>query len=360
MRFVDEATITVRSGRGGDGIVSFRREKFVPRGGPDGGDGGRGGDVIVRADPRLRSLLDYRYRRFYRAEDGGRGGPNRRTGRNGRDKVLLVPPGTLVLREDGEVLADLAHPGDEVVVCRGGRGGRGNAHFATPWRQAPDFGTPGGEGEEAVIRLELRLLADIGIVGLPNAGKSSLINRISAAKARVADYPFTTLEPNLGVVEVGPGATFVVADMPGLVAGASRGVGLGTRFLRHCERAKALVYLVDASVEPEEAVQALRTVESELRAHSEEIASRPSLVAANKCDLPGCEPACDALRAEAARRGRAFFTVSALTGAGVRDLVRAMARLALGEPAGPRVDEEPFVARALGQEETRDKGPGKV
>lgn len=333
MRFVDEATITVRSGRGGDGVVTFRREKYVPRGGPDGGDGGRGGHVIVRADPSLRSLLDFRYRRSYRAEDGGRGGPNRRTGRNGRDQVLRVPAGTQVFREDGEALADLVEAGQEVVVCRGGRGGRGNARFATPWRQAPDFATPGGEGEQAVIRLELRLLADIGIVGWPNAGKSSLINRISAAKARVADYPFTTLVPNLGVVEVAPGVTFVVADMPGLVAGASRGVGLGARFLRHCERARALVYLVDAGGECDP-VEALRTVEGELRAHSEELASRPSIIAANKCDLPGSDAAMAAVREEAERLGRPFFAVSALTGAGIPDLVRAMARLALGKSSG--------------------------
>ncbi len=331
MRFVDEATITVASGRGGDGVVTFRREKYVPRGGPDGGDGGRGGHVILRADRSLRSLLDYRYRRAYRAEDGGRGGPNRRTGRNGRNQVLRVPVGTVVLRDDGEVLADLVEAGQEVVVCRGGRGGRGNARFAKPWRQAPDFATPGGEGEQAVIRLELRLLADVGIVGLPNAGKSSLINRISAAKARVADYPFTTLVPNLGVVEVSPGVTFVVADMPGLVAGASRGVGLGTRFLRHCERARALLYLVDASGGGDP-VEALRTVEAELRAHSEDLAARPAIVAANKCDLPGSDAAAETLRREAERLSRPFFAVSALTGAGVPDLVRAMARLALGDP----------------------------
>lgn len=340
MRFVDEATITVRSGRGGDGVVTFRREKYVPRGGPDGGDGGRGGHVIVRADPGLRSLLDYRYRRSYRAEDGGRGGPNRRTGRNGRDQVLRVPVGTVVMREDGEALADLARAGDEVVVCRGGHGGRGNARFARPWRQAPDFATPGGEAEQAVIRLELRLLADIGIVGLPNAGKSSLINRVSAAKARVADYPFTTLVPNLGVVEVSPGVTFVVADMPGLVAGASRGVGLGARFLRHCERARALLYLVDAGGGGDP-VEALRTVEAELRAHSEDLAARPALVAANKCDLPGSDVAAEALRREAERLSRPFFAVSALTGAGVPDLVRAMARLALGEPGRREAPNDP-------------------
>lgn len=333
VRFVDEATITVRAGRGGDGIVSFRREKYVPRGGPDGGDGGRGGHVILRADPSLRTLLDYRYRRSYRAQDGGRGGPNRRTGRSGRDEVLRVPVGTVVFSEHGEVLADLAAAGQEVVVCRGGRGGRGNARFAKPWRQAPDFSTRGAEGEQALIRLELRLLADVGIVGLPNAGKSSLINRVSAAKARVADYPFTTLVPNLGVVEVAPGVSFVVADMPGLVAGASRGVGLGTRFLRHCERARALVYLVDVG-SGDDPVAALRIVEGELRSHSEGLASRPAIIAANKCDLPGTEANIETLRQEAERRSRPFFAVSALTGAGVSDLVQAMARLALGDSSG--------------------------
>jgi len=337
MRFVDEAEITVRSGNGGDGIVSFRREKFVPRGGPDGGDGGRGGHLIVQADAGLRTLLDYRYRRSYRAQDGARGGPNRRTGRSGTDTVLRVPVGTTIFRADGEVLADLVEPGQQVIVCRGGRGGHGNARFARPWRQAPDFATPGEPGEEARIRLELRLLADVGIVGLPNAGKSSLINRISAARARVADYPFTTLVPNLGVVKVAPGVSFVVADMPGLVAGASQGVGLGARFLRHCERASALVYLVDASA-PGDPVSALATVEKELRAHSTELADRPGLIAANKCDLPGTEAAVSRLREEAQRRGRAFFAISALTGLGIPALVEAMARLALGGRARDATD----------------------
>lgn len=331
MRFVDEATITVRAGKGGDGIVSFCREKYVHRGGPDGGDGGCGGHVIVRADSSLQTLLDYRYRKSYRAEDGGRGGPNRRTGRNGRDQILRVPVGTLVLSDEGEVLADLCAAGQEVVVCRGEHGGRGNARFAKPWRQAPDCSTPGGEGEQAVIRLELRLLADVGIVGLPNAGKSSLINRISAARARVADYPLTTLVPNVGVVEVAPGVTFVVAGMPGLVAGASRGVGLGMRFLCHCERARAFVYLVDVSGAGGDQVVALRTVGGELRAHGQDLASRPALVAANKCDLFGSGEETQALRREAERLGRPFYAISARTGDGVPDLVRAMARLALAK-----------------------------
>lgn len=329
MRFVDEACIFVQAGKGGDGIVSFRRERFLPRGGPDGGDGGRGGNVVLKADERLHSLLDYRYRRFYKAEDGGRGGPNRKKGKAGRDVILRVPVGTVVYRENGELIADLSRPGEEVIVCRGGKGGLGNARFATPSRQAPDFATCGSDGEKALIRLELKLLADIGIVGLPNAGKSSLINRISAAKAKVADYPFSTLIPNLGVVEISPGVTFVVADMPGLIEGASKGLGLGTQFLRHCERARGLVYLVDCSpgMDP---VYALDVVEKELKAYSEELWSRPGIVVANKCDVPGALQNAENLRQEAERRSRPFFAISALTGQGVEELVKAMGRLALG------------------------------
>lgn len=330
MRFIDEVWIHVCAGRGGDGIVSFRREKFVPRGGPDGGDGGRGGHVIVRADPSIHTLLDYRYKRRYKAEDGARGGAGRKTGRNGRDVILRVPPGTVVRTLDGEVIADLVNPGDEVIVARGGKGGRGNAHFATPWRQAPDFATKGEPGEARDLHLELRLIADVGIVGMPNAGKSSLINRISAAKAKVADYPFTTLVPNLGVVSVGPDVSFVVADMPGLIAGASEGLGLGTRFLKHCERVKVLLYLVDCSP-GNDPVKALNTVMAEISAHSKEMASRPSIVAANKIDVPGSEEGVEALRCEATRLSLPFFAISALTGEGVEDLVKALGEVVFSE-----------------------------
>ncbi|NOZ00413.1 MAG: GTPase ObgE [Deltaproteobacteria bacterium] len=328
MKFVDEAVITVRSGNGGNGIVSFRREKYVPRGGPDGGDGGDGGDVVFRADPGLKTLLDYRYRRSYKAKNGAPGGSNRKTGRGAKALVLRVPVGTVVHDMNGGVIADLLEPGMEAVIARGGKRGAGNARFTQPWRQAPEFATKGKEGEEVEVRLELKLVADIGLVGLPNAGKSTLINRISRCRAKVADYPFTTLAPNLGVVEVGPGRTFVVGDMPGLIEGAADGTGLGLRFLRHCERARALVHIVDVSVEADP-VSALATVDKELAAHGGELATRTRVIVANKTDMPDCDDACRALEKEALVRGADFCSISALTGEGVHELVGKMARLAL-------------------------------
>lgn len=331
--FVDLAKVYVKAGDGGNGCLSFRREKYVPRGGPDGGDGGRGGDVVCAADPQLHTLRDFRYRTRFLAQRGGDGGSANRHGADGHDLLVRVPVGTVIRdAETGEMLADLAEAGRRVVVARGGRGGRGNARFKSSVNQAPRRTEPGRPGEERWVTLELKLLADVGLVGLPNAGKSTLLSRLTRARPKVGDYPFTTLVPNLGVVEVSPGVTFVVADMPGLVAGAAQGVGLGTRFLRHCERARALLYVVDAGGGGDP-VEALRTVESELRAHSDDLAARPAIVAANKCDLPGSDAAAEALRREAERLSRPFFAVSALTGAGVPDLVRAMARLALGDSA---------------------------
>lgn len=328
MRFIDEAVIIIRSGRGGDGRVSFRREKFVPRGGPDGGDGGRGGDVVFVADPGMKTLLDYHHKRNYRAEDGAKGGTSRKTGKGGEALVLRVPVGTVVYDEaSGEALADLVQPWQREVVAEGGKGGLGNQHFALPWRQAPDFAIPGTDGVEYTTRLELKLLADIGIVGLPNAGKSTLINRISAAKAKVADYPFTTLIPNLGVVQVGD-QSFVVADMPGLIEGAAQGVGLGLQFLRHCERTRALLHLVDAS-EGHDAVHAFEVVEAELAAHGAGLEKKPLVLAANKTDLPGCEANVEALEALARARGVPFFALSGLAGLGLKDLIATLATLAL-------------------------------
>jgi GTP-binding protein len=327
MRFVDEVVITVRSGKGGNGLVSFHREKYVPHGGPDGGDGGRGGDVIFVAEQGLKTLLDFHYHRKHAAENGADGGNNNKTGRGGKDVVLKVPVGTVIFpAEGGEPLADLAEAGRQVVVARGGKAGHGNQNFCLPWRQAPDFATPGGPAVELELRLELKLLADIGIIGLPNAGKSTLINRISAAKAKVADYPFTTLVPNLGVVSLGPDRTFVVADLPGLIEGAAAGAGLGIQFLRHCERTRALVHMVDAS--GPDPVGALQTVERELAAHGGGLADRPVVIVANKIDMPDTEAAVEALRAEAAARRAPFFTLSGLTGLGLKPLVQRMADLA--------------------------------
>jgi len=327
MRFVDEASILVRSGKGGDGMVSFRREKFVPKGGPDGGNGGRGGDVVLTADRRLKTLLDFRYKRQYKAENGAKGGSNRRTGRSGKDLVIRVPVGTIICNISGELIADMKEEEQEVLIARGGRPGAGNSQFALPWRQAPDFATAGKDGEEIDLRLELKLIADIGIIGLPNAGKSTLINRVSSSRARVADYPFTTLVPNLGVVKVGPGESFVIADMPGLIEGASGGTGLGLRFLRHCERAGTLVHLVDVSVD-EDPIESLVLVERELAAHHSELEKKPKVIVANKIDQPGTQAACSKLRRLARDRKALFFSISAITGEGVQELVRKIAELA--------------------------------
>jgi len=246
--FIDEATITVRSGKGGDGAVSFRREKFVPRGGPDGGDGGRGGDIVFVARRRARTLLRFRYDRHFAAEPGGNGTGNKKYGKNGKGITLEVPVGTIVYEQGSdEPLVDLARDGMRAVICRGGRGGRGNAHYATPVRQVPRFAEMGEPAEERALRLELKLLADVGLIGLPNAGKSTLLSHVSAAKPKIADYPFTTLEPHLGVVAVSVERSFVMADLPGLIEGASQGRGRGTEFLRHAERSRLLLHIVDAS-----------------------------------------------------------------------------------------------------------------
>jgi GTP-binding protein len=323
MKFIDEATIQVRSGRGGNGLVSFRREKYVPKGGPDGGDGGRGADVVLEAAPGKRTLLDYHFKRKFRAPDGAPGGPSRRTGRSGETLVLPVPVGTLVFDENGEVLADLVEPGQREVMVKGGKPGQGNARFALPWRQAPDFAIPPGDGEARVLKLELKLLADVGLVGLPNAGKSTLVNRVSKAKARVADYPFTTLIPNLGVVALGD-RTFVVADLPGLIEGAAAGAGLGHQFLRHCERTRVLVHLVDVS-DGGDAVANLEKVRFELAGHGAGLEDRPWVLVASKVDSALSEEPVESLRAWADARGVPFMSISALTGHGIPELIGLMA-----------------------------------
>jgi GTP-binding protein len=332
MRFIDEAVIVVRSGSGGKGCVSFRREKFVPKGGPDGGDGGRGGDVVFEAELGLNTLLDYHFKRRHMAPDGAPGEGRRMSGRGGLDLVLKVPVGTLIFDENGVVLGDLVAAGQQFVVCQGGHPGKGNQNFALPWRQAPDFASPPGPAVEMTVRLELKLLADIGLVGLPNAGKSTMINRISAAKAKVADYPFTTIIPNLGMVQVGD-RSFVVADMPGLIEGAAEGVGLGIQFLRHCERTRALAHLVDVSsgLDP---VESFRVVEGELASHGGGLESKPVVVVATKVDMPDTQDATDALKALALSRGLKFHAVSARTGEGIEALVWTLAGLALS-PVDP-------------------------
>ncbi len=330
--FIDEARISVRAGDGGDGCMSFRREKYVPRGGPDGGDGGRGGSVVLVGDRGLRTLWDQRYRRAYRAARGTHGMGSGRHGRSGEDLEIRVPIGTLVYDADAvegaAPLADLVDDGERFVAARGGRGGRGNARFATATRQAPDFAEPGGPGEERELRLSLKLLADVGLVGLPNAGKSTLLSRISAARPRVAAYPFTTLTPSLGVVEQGDDR-FVVADIPGLIEGASDGAGLGDRFLRHVERTRVLVHLLDAAAwlfEDRDPVDDYETLRRELARYDAGLAERTELVAINKLDAVDdrgrLDPVEDALRGRCA----GVYRISGATGEGIAALLEGTAR----------------------------------
>jgi GTP-binding protein len=320
--FVDYAVIHVYGGTGGSGAEAFRREKGVPRGGPSGGDGGRGGDVILRADRHLTTLLDYRYQQHYRAERGQHGQGNNRTGRDGASLILRVPPGTVVRDADtGEFLGELLEDGQELVVARGGRGGRGNAAFATPTRRAPRIWEPGEEGEQRRIVLELKLIADVGLVGKPNAGKSTLLAAISAARPKIADYPFTTLTPNLGVVELPGSRTYVVADIPGIIEGAHDGKGLGLRFLRHIERTRTLAYLVPVDAEdPQGEYEVLRR---ELEAYSPELAARPHCVVLTKADLlaPGQDP--PKIHAPAAW---GTFVISAVARRGLGDLLESLWR----------------------------------
>ena len=284
MQFIDQARIAVRAGRGGDGIVAFRREKYVPAGGPSGGDGGRGGDVLLVADANLQTLLDFKYRRLFAADDGRRGGPNRSTGASASTLTIRVPCGTEVRDcRTGILLGDLTHPGEELLVAAGGRGGLGNAHYLSNRNRAPEKFTEGKEGEEWLLQLELKLLAEVGIIGLPNAGKSTLIAVLSAARPKIADYPFTTLVPNLGVVRRPSGDGTVFADIPGLIAGAARGAGLGHDFLRHIERTRMLLHLVDAGAE--DVLGDLKVVKDELAAYGQGLGDRPSLVVLNKMEL---------------------------------------------------------------------------
>jgi len=334
--FIDEARIRVKAGDGGNGCVAFRREKYVPRGGPSGGDGGRGGDVILVASEHYNTLLHFRFNPEHKAERGRHGEGNNRTGRDGASIELPVPVGTLVFDEEtGELLYDFTRAGDRFVVARGGRGGRGNARFATSTHQTPTEHEPGFPGEERRLRLELKLLADVGLVGFPNAGKSTLISRISAARPKIADYPFTTLEPHLGVVDAGEDRTFVVADIPGLIEGAHLGHGLGTRFLRHIERTRLLVHLVDVSeASGRDPVQDFHVVMRELESYSAELAAKPMIVAASKIDIAKNRERVEALEDLARGLGLPCYRISGVTGEGVASLIRAMAERVFA-PAAP-------------------------
>ena len=333
--FTDLSHINVKGGDGGAGCMSFRREAFVPKGGPDGGDGGHGGSVIVEADAQLSSLIDYRYKHHFRAGRGTHGQGARRYGRDGEDLVLKVPLGTIVRELDPQTqtpmyqIADLTQPGERVIVAPGGAGGRGNIHFVTSVRRAPAFAEKGEPALEHWIELEMKLMADAALVGMPSVGKSSIIARISAARPKVADYPFTTLVPNLGVARATSGQSFVAADVPGLIEGASEGKGLGHQFLRHIERTALIMHVVDVTggYEGRDVIEDYVTINAELAAYASELAVRPQVVVANKCDLPGCEEAVERLRAAAEADGHEFFAVSAATGLGLDALVNRVAAM---------------------------------
>ena len=323
--FVDEASITVRGGDGGNGCVSFRREKFVPLGGPDGGDGGNGGAVVLVADPGQFTLQAFRYRNLFRGERGRHGQGANKTGRSGREMRITVPVGTLVLdAERLNILADLNRPGETFLAAASGRGGRGNARFATSTHRSPTRHDPGSPGEQRVLKLELKLLADVGLIGFPNAGKSTLISRLSAAKPKIADYPFTTLEPHLGVVDCGDYRSFVVADIPGLIEGAHEGAGLGDRFLRHVERCRLLLHLVDVSSAERDPVRGIEVLDHELRSYRREMADRPQVLVLTKADAVQDDAPMERVRAYAETRGRSCLTISAVTGQGLAELIQAV------------------------------------
>ncbi len=324
--FFDEAKIYVKGGDGGNGCVSFRREKYVPFGGPNGGDGGKGGDVYLVVNPHLNTLIAFKRRRHFKAQRGGHGRGKNQTGRSGQDLLIEVPPGTVVRdAETGEFIADLTKPGQKVLVARGGRGGRGNAAFATPTNQAPRIAERGEPGQERWLHLELKLIADVGIVGVPNAGKSTLLAAVSAARPKIADYPFTTLEPNLGVVALDEATSFVMADIPGLIEGASRGAGLGHTFLRHIERTRLIIHLLDgASPDP---LRDYEVINEELALFDEKLAAKPQLVVLNKIDLPQAQAVWPAVKEAMEARGQPVLCISALTGQGVREMLGRVAEM---------------------------------
>lgn len=345
--FYDKAKVYVKGGDGGNGVVAFRREKYVPLGGPSGGDGGSGGSVIFEADEGLRTLVDFRYQRHYKAERGEHGQGKGMHGRGAGDLIVRVPVGTVIRNaETGEFIIDMTQHGQRVAVAAGGRGGRGNARFATATNKAPRTAEKGEPGEEKWVSLELKLLADVGLVGFPNAGKSTLISRMSAAKPKIADYPFTTLVPNLGVVKMPDGDSFVVADIPGLIEGAHHGAGLGHEFLRHIERTRVLIHVVDtAASEGRDPLEDFAAINRELKAYNPALAGRPQIVAASKMDLPGAEENYRRLKNKLAGQF-ALFPISAVTGEGVEPLLYMVAEtLAQTGPAEPFSLEEEKVTR---------------
>jgi GTPase len=345
--FHDTAKIYIKSGDGGRGVVSFRREKYAPMGGPDGGDGGRGGALILRVDGQMATLQHFRYHQHFKAENGQPGKGQKMAGKDGEDLFIDVPPGTTAYDDEtDDILADLMEPGETAVLLPGGKGGLGNVHFKSSVHQAPRMAELGEPGVELWIRLEMKVIADVGLVGFPNAGKSTLLAAASAARPKIADYPFTTLQPNLGVVEVGgrDGDTFVIADIPGLIEGASEGVGLGHEFLRHVERTRLLAHIVDGSggLEGRDPLADFDTIKREVESYSEELASKPRIVVINKLDIPEARENAEILRIELEERGESVFEISGVTGEGVRELMQAMSQLLaeIPRPERPRMSDE--------------------
>lgn len=322
--FVDFAEIYIKAGDGGNGAVSFRREKYIPNGGPDGGDGGAGGNVVFIADTGLRTLMDFRYKRKYIAERGENGGKRNRSGKSGEDLVVKVPMGTIVKdKETGRIIADISREGQKVIIACGGRGGAGNQHFATPTRQVPNFARSGNPGQEFTAILELKMIADVGLLGFPNVGKSTLLSMVSSARPKIANYHFTTLSPNLGVVSLGEGESFVLADIPGLIEGAHEGAGLGHKFLRHVERTRLLIHVVDiAETDGRDAISDFDVINRELELYNPELAKRPQIIAANKTDALYETDKLEKFRVEMEKRGYKVFGISAATKQGVDELIK--------------------------------------
>jgi len=320
VKFIDEVIITVCSGAGGKGCVSFRREKFIPRGGPDGGDGGKGGDIVLKTTSRKRTLYQFRYQKQFKAKNGAHGQGKKKTGKNSQDLTIELPPGTQVTDVDtGQVIRDLIKPGETFVPARGGRGGQGNARFKTSKNRTPRFAQPGEPGETKTLKLELKLLADVGIIGLPNAGKSTLITAVSSARPKIGDYPFTTLFPSLGVVQTGWAESFVVADIPGLIKGAHKGTGLGIRFLRHIERTRIIIHLIDVSaIDMNNPLHAYNTVNKELAMYNRKLTEKSQIVVLNKIDLPDVREG--AKKFQSALKEKQVILISALTGKGIENL----------------------------------------
>jgi len=331
MKFLDEALISVQSGHGGNGCVSFRREKYVPRGGPDGGDGGKGGDVLFKTSPRMHTLYDFRFKKHLKTKRGQHGRGKAQSGRNGEDLIISVPPGTLIKEaETGQLLKEFFKRDETYVVARGGRGGLGNRHFTSSRNRAPRYAKQGEPGQTLSLKLELKLIADVGITGLPNAGKSTLVSKLSAARPKVADYPFTTLIPMLGVVECDDGDPFVMADIPGLIEGAHRGVGLGTRFLKHVERSRFLPHLIDLSAVPEEnLLGAYHTINQELSQFSPPLAKKPQVVVLNKVDKHGTRAVAEKLRLALEPLNPDVWIISAITGEGLNRLKNHLSKLVI-------------------------------